>query len=215
MNVATITMPRADAERALLKYRAGLRLRADEEYGEIARAYEVLAKGTPILNMAEVMRQAPRDERGRPRLAMARADRRQVMFGWSWRHDSRATFDASSRGLPTWGNITEATRRNEGWGLFHSYDIGPRPDSTNGGRELRGFALVPIVPPDVRGRRDLRKHFILWEVEAWADQRIGAKPDIDPYLLQPLGGDVYAVVGEWNLTDVERMVLANRARPAD
>lgn len=82
---------------------------------------------------------------------------------------------------------------------------GQREEMTN------GYALVPIVPPTVRkGHADLSRYFTLWEVEQWADQRIRAAADRDPYLLQRLGGDLYAVVGEWDLTELERAVMGSR-----
>lgn len=77
---------------------------------------------------------------------------------------------------------------------------------------LEGYALIPMVPLDVRpatGR--LADMFVLWEVEQWADRRIGAKPDIDPYLLKHVGGSLYAVLAEWDLTPLERAIMKGRA----
>jgi hypothetical protein len=79
-----------------------------------------------------------------------------------------------------------------------------------------GFALVPMIPAAVRltlptGTTD-RDSFILWEVEEWADRRIGSRADRDPYLLRHLGGDLWAVLAEWDLTELERAVMAGRAR---
>jgi hypothetical protein len=62
----------------------------------------------------------------------------------------------------------------------------------------------------VLGNRSLKTHFVLWEVEAWADSRIGAQPDRDPYLLRRVDADLFAVVGEWDLTDVERAIMRGR-----
>jgi hypothetical protein len=74
----------------------------------------------------------------------------------------------------------------------------------------RGTAMVPMVPPDVikDGRGcDLAKHFVLWEVESWA-----AAPPVDPMLLKPIGGDLYAVVAQWDLTELERAILRGTRR---
>jgi hypothetical protein len=66
-----------------------------------------------------------------------------------------------------------------------------------------------MVPPDVMPARgcDLSKHFVLWEVENW-----DAAPPIDPILLRPIGGNLYAVVAQWDLTEVERMIIAGTRR---
>lgn len=192
MNVATITMDRDLAREKLREYRRGLHRRADAEWSAAATAYEALAEGWPVINLREAILAAPVDAQGRPRLAVARADRSQVHLvgGWASRH--QLTFTT---------RLTAA----QGRGLEVTI-LGANHDQPG------GFALVPMVPPRQRAHRDLRKHFILWEVEAWADRRINAKPDRDPYLLQSLGGDLYAVVAEWDLTDVERMVMAGRGQ---
>lgn len=77
-----------------------------------------------------------------------------------------------------------------------------------------GYALVPIVPADVRSKvtGQLSTYFTLWEVEQWADQRIRSLSDRDPLLLKHIGGELYAVVAEWDLTEIERAVMAGRAR---
>jgi hypothetical protein len=74
-----------------------------------------------------------------------------------------------------------------------------------------GYALVPMVPPTVKTHHALQKLHVLWEVEQWADQRIRAEADRDPYLLRFVGGDLWVVLGEWELTEVERSVMAGRA----
>lgn len=75
------------------------------------------------------------------------------------------------------------------------------------GREA--FALIPMIPADVLPERyDPQTHFILWEVEQWSEERIGARPDRDPFLLRHLGGELYAIVAEWDLTDLERAIIA-------
>ena len=75
-----------------------------------------------------------------------------------------------------------------------------------------GFALVPMVPADVRPKGALSNFFVLWEVQAWASRAQVMQPDRDPYLLKHLAGDLYAVVAEWELTDLERAIMTGRRR---
>jgi hypothetical protein len=72
-----------------------------------------------------------------------------------------------------------------------------------------GAAMVPMVPADVYPSRglDLSKHFVLWEVEDW-----DAAPPVDPMLLKPIGGNLYAVIAQWNLTEIERVIIAGTRR---
>lgn len=199
MNVATIRMAPKRARQALETYRARRVGKLDEEYQRVEAAYAELAKGTPLLILSDVIANAPRDGRGRPMLAIARADRPQVKYerapGWSFEQFSTA-FQGGMR-----------AHRDGTLQVPRLADVTPRIDAY-----LEGYALVPLVPPDVRLGHDLSKRFVLWEVEAWADRAISSQPDRDPYLLRRIGADLYAVVGAWDLTDVERAIMRDRAR---
>lgn len=197
MNVATIEMPAEVAEQELKSYRKALHRRADSEYQEIALGLEALAKGTPLLQLTRVFENVPVDEKGRPKLAVARADRLRVRvrsegtrgFGGQFRFDS----DYAYRRGPSVREGQVAVRSP-----VASHAV---PD---------GYAIVPIVPPSVRGTLDLSRHFTLWEVERWADSARDVGPDIDPLLLRRISTDLYAVVGSWDLTPLEQAVLAGR-----
>ena len=197
MNVDTITMDPTEARERLRDYRTALHRSADEEYQAAAAGYKALANGTPILQYGPAIAAAPRDEKHRPMLAIARADRKQVMIRSSWTRETR--FDTTAgyyRSVPDSSLLTLVVNLG---------DPSPR----------NGYALVPMVPPHALkacgGRSRLRDHLILWEVEEWADSPIQAVPDRDPYLLRPIHGDLCAVVAEWDLTDLERAVMAGRA----
>lgn len=200
MNLATITMPRREAEEKLRAYRRALHRRADAEYSAAAKGYAALANGRALLNLEDVVANAPVDAVGRPRLAVCRADRRQVRLHWE-RGSSRALFTADTKGW--W--------RDGRWPLLETRCPMGRP--CPGTSALTGFALVPMVPADHRPSGPLRNFHVLWEVEAWADRPFGAQPDRDPYLLQHLEGALYIVVAAWDLTDLERAIMAGRARP--
>jgi hypothetical protein len=75
----------------------------------------------------------------------------------------------------------------------------------------KGYALVPMIPLDVRPKTGIPENaYILWEVERWADERLDVAPDIDPYLLKHIPGSLYAVIAEWEFTDLERSILRGR-----
>ena len=73
--------------------------------------------------------------------------------------------------------------------------------------------MVPIVPPKHRPRRDslLEGYLVLWEVDEWTWTERPSPPH-DPALLKHLGGDLYAVLAVWDLSDLERLVLTERRR---
>lgn len=204
MNVSTLEMPKEEAREKLKAVRAQLHRKADAEYSQLEAAYRSVARGMRLLNISEVFTNCPLDDKGRPRLALMRADQRQVELSgrdkrWS---DAGASF------------------------LFASTDTHGRYNRRSGARDLnlrvmtqrepfwndRGYSLVPLVPPEHRKSHSLNSHFILWEVEQWSDVAIRSIPERDPYLLRRIGGDLYAIVAEWDLTDIERAVMAGRAR---
>lgn len=79
-----------------------------------------------------------------------------------------------------------------------------RPPATRS--HWRGRTIVPLIPPRYRPRRGrLSSCHLLWEVEAW-----DLTPPTDPALIRHLRGDLWSVLAVWDLTDLERAVLAQR-----
>jgi hypothetical protein len=200
MNVEKLTMDPEQARTQLEGYAAVLRRTWDDEYARVVRGLEAMAEGEAVFSLGDAVRGAGLDEQGRPRLAIARADRKTVHWT-QWGGDTFGAFDARS---PAATGHSDTLQVHVDLGVFGEH------------RTVRGWALVPMVPPagvrKIGGMSILREHFVLWEVEEWSDTRIGAAPDRDPYLVRRLGGDLYAVVHEWDLTPLERAVMAGRAR---
>jgi hypothetical protein len=192
MNTPTIEMPREVAREQLRHYRAQLHKRA-----AVAVGLEHLARGTKLLNLADCFQNVPLDQHWRPKLAIARADRKTVRFRRERRDVGSFDTRTSSAGRP-WPKH----------GLRFELTLPQCPSDVNYWTLPGGSSLVPMIPASVReaiGRIDLAKHFVLWEV-TWADI------PRDPYLLKWTGaGDLYAVLAEWDLTDLERAVMGGRA----
>jgi hypothetical protein len=210
MNVATIEVPRAEAVTKLREYRARVHRRADDEYRRVEAAYEAAAKGRPLVVLSQVFETVPRDGKARPKLAICRADQVEVRYKRESRHeqfDCPHVWQWNRRGrVPNGGSISVPRPESQRGMIRHS-----------GGFEHdiawpSGYSLVPMVPPSVRDGHDLSQRFVLWEVEQWADHPHSAQPDRDPYLLQHISDDLYAVVGEWDLTPLEQAIMRDRAR---
>ena len=222
MDVPTITMPRAEAQERLDEYYESVSRRADAEHEAAVEEYEALAEGTPLLSLQQAFRRLWEleeaeegkgfDEKHRPRIAVARADRKQVFFRWfGGIGRTQATFDTHKYGGRHSDTLIRRVDFGRAHGRMHHYRNG---DSYHA--NVEGYALVPMIPADVRNRMTgrVKDHFILWEVEEWSDRRLTAEPDRDPLLLLPIGDaattDLYAVVDEWDLTEVERYVMLGR-----
>ena len=208
MDVPLITMDPTAAMTKLRAYRQQLKRRVDEEYEAAVIGYEVLAAGSPLLDLREVFNTAGFHPDGRPKLAIARADRPQVMVRvernslefnalanpWQWSYRGSLVINVGVSRLTNDGSLAGTMASSIAEVLLKS----------------RGWSLVPMVPADVRPKGDLRDFFVLWEVEQWADRALSSDPDRDPYLLRHIMGDLYAVVAEWDLTDLERAIMAGR-----
>ena len=202
MHVSTITMPEREAKEKLRAVRSVLHRRADAEYKAMEAGLVELVRGRTLINLADTFRVCPIGSDQRPRLAIGRADRKQVQMR---RSGTAAVFDTRwdsfrrVKGAPTRVRVElgrETTREP-----VHRWE-----------QPHEGYALVPIIPPEhAIPASHLPEHLILWEVEQWSDRPLGAQPDRDPLLLKPLAGDLYVVVASWDLTDLERAIMAGRA----
>lgn len=210
MNLATIDMPIEEAQRAFEEYRDAVRERHDDEDEAIMRGYRVLAKGQQVLNLRKMLKAGgvtrldlprPFDRQGRiavtvPRLAVARANRTTV---WTNGVDKRGRCTMQTKRDPHVNNNFDVMRFADG-----TFDPGTRDE---GWHNPRIRAVVPNVPPRLRPRAGLGNFHILFEAE-WD---IDPEPPVDPALLRHISGDLYAVVAVWDLTELERAVLAGRS----
>jgi hypothetical protein len=150
---------------------------------EIAAIYKRLAQGKTVIRALESISTAGLNAEGFPRLAICPAHMTECY--WHRNNDScifgARRFHSRAR--------SDVVRMN--WpGIKHSWQT--------------PIAQVPLVPVHLRPKRGLQNYHILWEAE-WT--KVYPR---DPYLLRRFGGDAWLVVAAWDLTDVERAVMANR-----
>lgn len=157
---------------------------------EIRRIYELISKGRMIIRALESIRTAGLGPDKLPLLAIARADQPKVFFrstmaGGGVMESAKEQFHA----------VRGASRRFE-------FASGTWPGVKGGGTFS---AIVPHIPPDIRPLRGVQNYHILFEA-LWSKE-----PPIDPMLLRRIGkGDMWLVCGAWDLTPVERAVMADR-----
>lgn len=210
MNVETITMDPVEVRRMLREYRQQIGRAANAEYEAVELGLAAIARGRAVINLTQAILGGGFDERERPRLAVARADRKQIRFSWWGTH---SFFDM---------HTVESERPRRGpqpANDFCRIQAGRRPAAAalNGG-DVEAFAMVPMVPPRalrearLRGTTALGRLRILWEVDQWHDRQRGVLPSRDPYLIRRLGGDLYEVLAQWDLTPLERTVIAGTRR---
>lgn len=201
---STIEMDRDKAKEAFVAYKRGIRDRQDEELEQIARGYRELSRGKRLIRLSETIalggttwRKVVRFDRSTvnihlPRLACIRADAK-VCYTEGIAGDGSVQF-AMQKYLPPNAHRMRVTLP-AGTFLGHNSRFGSFK------------AMVPLVPPTLRPRWGLQNYHVLWEGE-W--QQDSPPPPRDPALLKHIGGDLYAVLATWDLTELERAVLAGR-----
>lgn len=189
MDTQQVLYDRDEAARLLRKYREH-RAYSTPVDREIVRLAELVNKGKIIIQALASIRKAGLGPDGLPKLAIARADEEKCFL--SLERDGRAVM--SGERFPS--ARTSKTR-------VFKFEAGTFPVKAS----ASGLsALVPHIPPDIRPRRGLQNYHILFEA-VWRNE-----PPVDPMLLRRLGtsGDMWLVVGSWDLTPIERAVLAER-----
>lgn len=211
MELATIKMDRNVARRAFLDYRRAVRERHNDEDAQIMRGYRALAQGKQLIHLRDTIKAGGVDVKtyrgGRggeivfhvPRLAACRADAKMCYTnGITRRGEVVLTADRKLREL---GHNNIKDRTNLPAGTFG--------EGTSDGWSWAPClkAIVPNVPPPLRPAHSLSGYTILWEA-TWS---IDPPPPGDPALLKHVGGELYAVVAVWDLTELEQAVLAGRS----
>jgi hypothetical protein len=200
MDLATLDIDVQRAKAGLDEYTAILRTERSAEDEAIAAAYRAAARGHQLISLSAAVALGGFFDNGLPRIAITRADAKVCTVDRRWGNGDTLTYTdeyASGR------HVTALVGAN------HVRVAVPNlpPAGRNG---WHATTTVPVVAPRFRPRRAhrLRALHILWEVEAW-----DLIPPRDPALLRHIRGDLWAVLATWDLTDVERHVLAQR-RPA-
>lgn len=191
-----VTLIEMDPENALELYREYKHDRAysTPEDAEIRRAYQLLSQGKVIIRALESIKNAGLNADRLPKLAIAEATERCCRFVVNF--DGDAIMAPRDKVPSFWGRPSPRDFRFER-GAFG----GQLPDGTR----TTFTATAPQIPLKLRPKRGLQNYHVLWEAE-WTPI-----PTRDPYLLRRIGeSDLWLVCAHWDLTEVERAVLATR-----
>lgn len=205
---AAISMDQASARQKVAEYLRSVRERHTAEDAAILRGYRALAKGHVVIDLPKCIRLGGVFENGLPRLAVATASHE---FVWVRRDDEGAAVFMPM----TWRDLNERRRKD----VFRM-PVGTLPEMAGSTvarvKARRAWtgnihpwngemqAMVPPVPPALRPAMSLDGYATMFEVDEW---KLDPKAPVDPALLKHIGGDLYAVVATWDLTDLERAVL--------
>jgi hypothetical protein len=189
---------RAEARQRFIEYRAAVRERHNAEDYEIMQGYKALANGHTLIRLADTINLGGLNEQNLPALAIAPA-----LAEWCFLHGGWGGSPERGHSITFSRNQNSQRRNTKSTRTFTEMFKGHEMRSSTW--SLR--AMVPPVPPRLRPSRGLGVMWTLFEVPKWEP---APRPPGDPALLRHIGGDLYAVMATWDLTDLEIAVLAGR-----
>ncbi len=183
MQLETLQMDPDLALQRYQEYSQAIRQQHSETEKILAQGYKALSEGQQILDLIQTLKTGGVDAAGRPRLAITRADAKSCIYQSSWSSGGVFYMD------------TYPTRYRSRMDIQLPTETFPLRKS-----HIRCKAIVPYIPPNHHPQHKLKNYHILWEAD-WEDY------PIDPVLLRHIGGYLYIVLAQWDLTDLERAVL--------
>lgn len=196
MNVNTIIIGKEEALQKLEAYKSVIQKKRVPEDDKLESLYRAVSKGARVLNLANAFKQTGLNEKGQPRLAIARADMKRVycfpnpVISHRWNKALGSFGFGKNR---QWNYLAKATNIILPTDTFH---VSPMT-------QLVLYCDVPHIPPDVRPKFKLNNYHILFEVKEWKTY------PVDPYLLRRIEGFLYVVEAEWELTELEAELLSS------
>ena len=191
MNPNVLTMDPAEAQVLYRKYKEHLHYSQPVDH-EIMRIYQLIARGKVVIKALESIVHAGLNTDGLPKLAIVRATAERCHL-----REMRVGGCVMSQRIWHQGRERPDTT--------FSFPAGSFPGIGEGHSKYRYEAITPIIPLHQRPARGLANYHVLWEAE-W-----GPAIPVDPMLIRRIGkADAWLVVAAWDLTEVERAVMAGR-----
>lgn len=196
MNVSTLSIPKETAARKAEEYAGLSGKQRGKEDDAMENLYKSIAKsGVKVINILDAFRQTGLNEKGQPKLAIARADWRTVYF--HQRANFNQWFSRSNRGGGGFGAGSQWNKNAKASNIV-------LPENTFDNEKLTKSDLkssVPHVPPRLRPKINARNFHILFEVQNWETY------PVDPFLLRRIQGNLFLIIAEWELTPLEASIL--------
>lgn len=204
MNVSTVVIDKEVAKEKYKEYLEAEKKVKSKEYSAARRAYRALSKGFKVIDIYAAFEKTGLKTNGTPKLAIVRADSREVFF--TKLENGAGRFQKTAP--QSWGNqpyldhvdlpagtfkdweteLVGVSDTNQGWNIIKEPEI-----TTN----------VPTIPPSVTVTDKLEKYYILFEVSQWK----ATATVKDPYLLQRLSPNMFVVLAEWDVSPVEAIAM--------
>lgn len=201
MDAENIEMSEEEAREAYEEYSRLVKDREEEHLEILKKCTYHLSQGRKVLNIYDVIKNGGVFENGEPKLAIARADWKQVVFT---KHKGKSGVFSDEKTTRNWG-VTKANINlpnnyfDDDWGMQTDSE-GKVYSWSSPVREAVQTA-TPIIPAVLTPQGKLNNYYILFEVIG--RRRVGA----DPLLLRRLSDNMFVVLATWDVSPLEQAVL--------
>lgn len=201
----TITLPKDQAKEEWKKYCKVLKTRKDKFLKTMKDAHYQMSQGNELIDIYKIMNEIGLNENNQPRLAIARADLSELYFE---KRDAGAgrfgTLEQWNSVIATSKDVIELPQKTFN---IHWERMDPsKPESWSIKNKIIK-TKVPIVPIELLPEGSLSNYYILWEAKVWENL-----PETkDPILLKRVSENLFAILGCWDLTDLEQSILRGRS----
>lgn len=206
MEVATLSA-NTDAEKELAKakykeYLEAVKARKSQEYNALRRAYRALSKGYKVIDIYKAFEDTGLGADGRPKIAIIRADAKLAYFSKERGGGGRFSINA-----PSWNRRNTKDDVALPAGVFSDWPTGAGAWDI---KDPNASTNVPIIPAHITIPGKLENYYILFEVDKWSTFTATK----DPFLLQRLSENTFVVLAEWDVSEVEAVVMRGAAQGA-
>jgi len=194
-SIKKIIMPEEQATKEWKAYCDLLKKRKDRYLQVMKSAMYQLKKGFPLIDIFEVMKNGGLNDKNEPNFAISRADYTKIIFE---KHD-QGTGIFKKEGWAYDKDAVQLPQKifNIHWSRPEGQEQSWRIDK----KEIQ--TTVPKPPAVILPDGNLSGYYILWQAKDW--QVLPEKKD--PFLLKRISENLFAILGSWDVTDLERAVI--------
>lgn len=200
MELAKVQIDETDAEEKYKQYLEVVKTRKEKQYEDLKKVYRALKQGYKVIDIFKAFSDTGL-ENNHPKLAIAQAHVRTVFF--QKEIGGAGIFTASN--LARWENKEKVDDVRLPGGTFPEWElIEPNEGvSTFNLKDKNICTNVPLIPAHLLPDGKLENYYILFEVDEWNP----VAPVKDPYLLRRINANTFIVLAEWDVTEVEKIVM--------
>ena len=212
MDLEKIQMPKEKAKEEWKIYNKLIKTRHDTYLEDMKKCMYQLSQGKALIDINKVMEKAGVTKNYEPKLAIARADWKEVYFhkkdsgrgffagsSSNWFTKSGGDIDLPPETFVQWLRGKETIQTDK-----KTYEVDRSPEWAIPNAQIK--TKIPIIPAQLTPEGKLTEYYILWEVDKWEEL---PKAD-DPLLLKRITENLFVILSAWDVTPLEQSVISGR-----